>query len=146
MEKPVRHKAFAFPTLIPNWPSCYSNLEFFYVFKLCPPPWRRRKFPSQIPSTLRRKVKGSPYSITERRVPELMLIPVLSSQRLQVTWVINPAVGCHFSARPTVTLATLKMGCYQFRCLVNRGTMGVLPDSIAAAIWTQALLRLSPAR
>ena len=38
-------------------------------------------------------VKGSPYSITERRVPEL--IPVCGSQP-EVTWVINPTVGCHY--------------------------------------------------
>ena len=67
------------------------------------------------------KGKGSPYSITERRVPEL--IPVLGSQ---------PAgdVNCKpggrlplLSARPTVTLATLPVlllgeqrhnGCEQF--------------------------------
>ena len=29
------------------------------------------------------------------------------------------------SARPAVTLATLKEGCYQFCCFVNRGMMGV---------------------
>jgi len=36
------------------------------------------------------------------------------------------------SARPAVTLATLKRGCYQFCCLVNRGTMGVssLPKAV----------------
>jgi len=77
---------------------------------------------------------------------------------LQVTWVTNPAVVCHiFSAWPTVTPASRnpKEGGYQFRCLMNRGTMGImlwtvclrlLPDSVAAMIWTQALLRLSPAR
>jgi len=43
------------------------------------------------------------------------------------------------STRPAVIPATLE-GCYQFRCLVNRGMMGVnsllklLPDSIATAI------------
>ena len=37
--------------------------------------------------------KGSPYSITERRAPEL--IPVLGSQAAG-DWVINPAVGCHY--------------------------------------------------
>jgi len=55
---------------------------------------------------MKSKGKGSPYSITERRVPEL--IPVLGSQ---------PAVdmshkpGCRLpllSARPAVTLATLR--------------------------------------
>ena len=75
------------------------------------------------------KGKGCPYSITERRVPEL--IPVLGSQ---------PADGVNhkpdgrlplLSARPAVTLATLE-GCCQFRCLVNRGTTGVnsLPKTL----------------
>ena len=41
-------------------------------------------------NTVVKKGKGSPYSITERMVPEL--IPVLSSQPA----VINPAVGCHY--------------------------------------------------
>ena len=39
------------------------------------------------------KGKRSPCSITERTVPEM--IPVLGSQP-EVTWVINPAVGCHY--------------------------------------------------
>jgi len=38
--------------------------------------------------------KGSPYSVAENRVPEL--IPVFFAVSLQVTWVINPAVGCHY--------------------------------------------------
>jgi len=38
-------------------------------------------------------------------------------------WVINPAVGCHYFPPE---------GCYQFRCLVNRGTMSVssLPKTV----------------
>jgi len=39
-----------------------------------------------------KKVKGSPYSITERWVPELT--PVLGSQ--PAGDVRNPAVGCHY--------------------------------------------------
>ena len=39
-------------------------------------------------------VKGSPYSIAERRVPEL--IPVLGSQPAGDVSHINPAVGCHY--------------------------------------------------
>jgi len=39
-----------------------------------------------------KKVKGRPYSITERRVPEL--IPVLGSQ--PAGDFINPAVGYHY--------------------------------------------------
>jgi len=40
-----------------------------------------------------KKGKGSPYSITERRVPEL--IPVLGSQPAGEV-IINPTVGCHY--------------------------------------------------
>ena len=42
---------------------------------------------------LAKKGKGSPYSITERRVPEL--IPVLGSQPAG-DMSHNPAVGCHY--------------------------------------------------
>jgi len=54
---------------------------------------------------------------------------------LQVTWVINPAVGCHYFPPglqlPSQPLRGL-LACYQFRCLVNRGTMGVnsLPKTV----------------
>jgi len=39
------------------------------------------------------KGKGSPYSTAKHRVPDL--IPVLAVS-LQMTWVINPVVGCHY--------------------------------------------------
>ena len=48
-------------------------------------------------------LKGSPYSVTERRVPEL--IPVLGSQ---------PASDARLSARPAVTPATLKRAATNF--------------------------------
>ena len=72
-------------------------------------------------------LKGSPYSISERRVPEL--IPVLGSQSAGD---VNHKPGGRLpllSARPAVTPATLN---YQFCCLVNRGTMGVssLPKTV----------------
>ena len=78
-----------------------------------------------------KKCKSSPYSIVERRVPEL--IPVLGSQ-LAGDMSHEPSGRLPLlSTRPTVTLATLKRaGYYQFRCLVNRGTMGVnsLPKTV----------------
>jgi len=40
-----------------------------------------------------KKSKDSPYSIAERKVPELMCRFLAVS--LQVMRVINPAVGCH---------------------------------------------------
>jgi len=65
--------------------------------------------------------KGSPCSITERKVPELIL--VLGSQPAgDVSH--NPEGRLPLlSARPAVTHTTLKN--QQFCCLVNRGTMGV---------------------
>jgi len=61
--------------------------------------------------------KGCPYSITERRVPEL--IPVLGSQRAGG---VSHKPGGRLplvSARPAVTTATLNQLC----CLVNREWM-----------------------
>ena len=76
---------------------------------------------------LKGKAKRSPYSITERRVPEL--IPVLCSQ--PAVDVIHKPGGRLplLSDRPAVILATLATN---FTCLVNRGTMGVnsLPKTV----------------
>jgi len=44
---------------------------------------------------------------------------------LQVTWVINPPVDCHYIPPGLQLLPQPLKGCYQFCCLVNRGTMGV---------------------
>jgi len=80
-------------------------------------------------STERRKGKCSPYSIIERRVPEL--IPVLGSQPAgDVSHKPSGRLPL-LSERHAVALATLE-SCYQFRSLVNRGTMGVnsLPKTV----------------
>jgi len=64
------------------------------------------------PRTLLMGKKGSPYSITERRVPEL--IPVLNSQPAGD---MSHKPGGRLpllSARPTVTLATLKRAVTNF--------------------------------
>jgi len=53
-----------------------------------------------------KKGKASPYSITERRVPEL--IPVLGSQRAGDVSHTSGGRLPLLSARPAVTLATLK--------------------------------------
>ena len=99
---------------------------------------------------LYKKGKGSPYSITEHRV--LQLIQVLGSQ---------PAGGMShkpggrlslLSARPAVTPATIKRVATNFaaRWTESRWVWTVclrlLPDSATAAILSRALVRLSPAR
>jgi len=61
---------------------------------------------TSITQTTEGKSKGSPYSITERRVPEL--IPVLGSQPARD---VSHKPGGRLpllSAKPAVTLATLK--------------------------------------
>ena len=79
---------------------------------------------------IKRACKGSPYSITEHRVPELIL--VLCSQ--PAGYVSHKPGGRLplFSARSAVTPATLKRAATSFCCLVNRGTMGVnsLPKTV----------------
>jgi len=62
--------------------------------------------------TLSKKSKGSPYSITERRVPEL--IPVLGSQpEGDVSHKLDGGLPL-LSARPAVTPATLKRAATNF--------------------------------
>ena len=58
------------------------------------------------------KGKGSPYSITERRVPEL--IPVLGSQPAGDVSHIPGGRLPLLSARPAVTLITLKRAATNF--------------------------------
>jgi len=63
-------------------------------------------------SSYKKMLKGSPYSITERRVPEL--IPVLGSQPAGD---VSHKPGGRLpllSARPAVILATLKMAATNF--------------------------------
>ena len=68
--------------------------------------------PLRMSATLSKKGKGSPYSITERRVPEL--IPVLGSQPAGD---VSHKPGSRpplLSARPVVTPATLKRAATNF--------------------------------
>ena len=82
--------------------------------------------------------------ITEHRVPQL--IPVLGSQpAVDVNHKPNGRLPL-LSAWPTVTPAILKEGCYQFCCLVNRGTMGVnsLPKTVTRQQRCDCNLNLGP--
>jgi len=58
------------------------------------------------------KGKGSPYSITERRVPQL--IPVLGSQPVGDVSLKPSGMLPLLSARPAVTLAALKRAATNF--------------------------------
>jgi len=90
-----------------------------------------------------KKGKGSPYSITERRVPEL--IPVLGSQPGGDVSHKSGGRLPLFSARRAVTLATFLGLLYRFCRLVNRGTMGV--NSLPKTVYpTVSRLRFEPGR
>jgi len=68
------------------------------------------RYSPQLP--VKTKIKGSPYSITERRVPEP--IPVLGSQHAgDVSYKPGGRLSL-LSARPAVTLATLKRAATNF--------------------------------
>ena len=68
------------------------------------------------------KGKGSPYSITERRVPKL--IPVLGSQPAgDVSH--KPTVGCHFFPPGLQLPPQLLKGLLPISLLGERGTTGV---------------------
>jgi len=73
-----------------------------------------RAFCNATPAHLsdRGKGKGSPYSITERRVPQL--IPVLGSQPAGDVSHIPGGRLPLLSARPAVTLATIKRAATNF--------------------------------
>ena len=74
--------------------------------------------------------KGSPYSITKRRVPEL--IPVLGSHPAgDVSHKPGGRLSL-LSTRPAVTLATPKRAATNFTASINRGAMGVnsLPKTV----------------
>ena len=105
---------------------------------------------SELPHKKTFQGKGSPYSITKRRVPEL--IPVLGSQPAgDVSHKLGGRLPL-LSARPAVIPATLKRAATSFAAWWTEARrvwtvcLRLLPDSVAAAIWTHALLRLSPAR
>ena len=101
------------------------------------------------PSAWVDKGKGSLYSITERRVPEL--IPVLGSQpagdvshkpggRL-------PLLFARTAVTPTTKRTATNLAAWWAQAQwVWTVCLRLLPDSVATAIWTQALLHLSPAR
>ena len=105
--------------------------------------------PTQLTEWDARQVKGKPYSTAKCRVPELIL--VLGSQPAgDVSH--KPGVRLPLlSSRPKVILATLKRAATNFAAWWKEAQwvwivwQRLLPNSVAAAIWTWPLLCLSPA-
>ena len=94
--------------------------------------------------------KASPYSIAQHSVLEV--VPVLGSQPAGDVSHKPGGTLPLLSARPAVTLATLKRAATDLAAWrtetwwVWTVCLRLLPGNVAAAIWTRALLRLSPAR
>jgi len=86
--------------------------------------------------------QGSPYSITERRVPEM--IPVLGSQPAGDTNHKPDGTLPLLSTRPAVTPVTLNRAAINFAAWWTEAQwvwtvcLRLLTDSIVAAIWTHA--------
>ena len=124
----------------PSWCHCHSLSLALVKSRFVLPFWYKLTWV---------KGKGSPYSITERRVPEL--IPVLGS--LPADDVSHKPGGRLplLFAGPALTLATLKRfvtisaAWWTETQLAWTVCLRLLPDSIAAAIWTGARLCPSPA-
>ena len=102
---------------------------------------------TNISHQISKKGKGSPYSITERRVPEL--IPVLGSQPASDVSHEPDSRLSLLSARPAVTFTTLKRAATNFAAWWTEARwvwticLRLLPNSVAT--WTQALVCLNPA-
>ena len=103
---------------------------------------RKREWETTDSDGLGKKVKGSPYSIIQRKVPEP--IPVLCSQPAgDVSHKPGGRLSL-LSARPAVTPATLKRAATNFAAWWTREQwvwtvcLRLLTDSVAAEIWTLA--------
>ena len=98
----------------------------------CPPPniCPRTHVLSLIRFDVRFTFRVKTVKVAHTRLPSVRFrsLSRLLAASLQVTWVINPAVGCQYFSPEARWAWTV--------CLT------LLPDSVAAAIWTQALLRL----
>jgi len=115
---------------LPLTVSCFSKIQIGFIFLVPARPCSPGKRAVKQVCVCVLKGKGSPYSIAERRVPELIL--VLGSQPADD---VSHKPGGRLpllSARPAVTPATLKRAATKFCCLVNRGTMCVnsLPKTV----------------
>ena len=81
---------------------------------------------------LTHKLKKVKVAHTQLPSVEFRSLSRFLAVNLQVTWVIHPTVSCHYFP-PGLQLPLQHLrGLLQFRCLMNRGTMGVnsLPKTV----------------
>ena len=116
--------------------------------------WMRRHVSGHLPLPPKKLLTNKKVKVAHTRLPSVWLRSWsrFLAVSLQVMWVINPAVGCHYfppGLQLPVTPATLKRAATSFAAwwteaqLVWTVCLRLLPDT---AIWTRALLPLSPAR
>jgi len=101
----------------------YCGPSLLWPFALAHP-----RYSEQIRSARTKKVKVAHTRLPSIRFRSWSRFLAVS---LQVTWIINPTVGCHYFL-PGLQLPPRPLRGYQFCCLVNRGTMGVnsLPNTV----------------
>jgi len=100
------------------------------------------------------RIKKKKVKVAHTRLPSVAFRSwsQILAVSLEVTWVINPAVGCHYfppglqlPLQPLRGLLPIFAAWWTEAQWVWAVCLRLLPDSVAAAIWTQALLCLSPA-
>ena len=128
-------------------PCCVCNALWWHKHKLgintCHQWWTLTAFLSTVHAGLYKKIK-----VAHTRLPSagFRSWSRFLAVKLQVTWVINPAVGCcYFLPGPQLPLQPLR-GLLPISLLGEQRHDGwLLPYSVAAVSWTQALQHLSPA-
>ena len=133
-------------------PCCVCNALWRHKHKLgintCHQWWTLTAFLSTVHAGLYKKIKVAHTRLPSAGFRSWSRFLAVS---LQVMWVIKSSRLLLLSARPAVTFATLKRAATNFAAWWTEAwwvwtvSLRLLPDSVVAASWIQALLRLSPA-
>ena len=133
---------------LPGYRCWVVQLSYLHLRQLSPE--NRRNIEPVIPFATK-KVKVAHARLPSVRFRSWSRSRFLAAS-LQATWVINPAVGCHYfppglqlPPQPLKGLLPVFAACWTEARWVWTVCLRLLPDSVAAAIWTQTILRLSPA-
>ena len=140
------------------WDNVHEVIKFYWTY-LSKSYWRKTRQKSQWvfgQITYNSVLSGPKCTVKEVKVAHIRLPSVgfrswsrFLAVSLQVTWVINPVVCCHYFLPglqlPPQHLRGLLPILWTEAHRVWTVCLRLLPNSVAAAIWTQALLCRSPA-
>ena len=121
-----------------NRSRCPSAPAEYFTEGCKPRPWANRAMNSDFKPVVIKKVK---VAHTRLQTVGFRSWSRFLAVSMQVMWVINPVVGCHYFP-PTVTRATLKRAATSFAAWWTEAQwvwtvcLRLLPDSVATKIWT----------